>query len=39
MKWLVIKKIVYLMLLGRSRPYPWLILEENGRLEDDDDDE
>ena len=25
------------MLLGSSRPYPWLILEENGR--DDDDDE
>ena len=23
--------IVYLMLLGSSRPYPWFILEENGR--------
>ena len=26
------------MLLGSSRPYPWLILEENGRWTDDDDD-
>ena len=23
--------IVYLMLLGSSRPYPWFILGENGR--------
>ena len=26
------------MLLGSSRSYPWLILEENGRQADDDDD-
>ena len=26
------------MLLGSSRPYHWLILEENGRKTDDDDD-
>ena len=31
--------IVYLMLLGSSRPYPWFILEENGRWTDDDDDD
>ena len=36
-KWL--KLVVYLMLLENSRPYPWLILEENGRWNDDDDDE
>ena len=24
------------MLLGSSRPYPWLILEENRRYDDDD---
>ena len=30
--------IVYLMLLGSSRPYPWFILEENERLTDDDDE-
>ena len=24
------------MLLGSSRPYPWLILEENGSWNDDD---
>ena len=28
---------VYLMLLGSSRPYHWLILEEYGRKTDDDD--
>ena len=27
------------MLLGSSRPYPWLILEENRRSADDDDDD
>ena len=27
------------MLLGSSRPYPWLILEESGRWADDDDDD
>ena len=27
------------MLLGSSRPYPWFILEENGRYTDDDDDD
>ena len=27
------------MLLGSSRPYPWLILEESGRQADDDDDD
>ena len=27
------------MLLGSSRPYPWLILEENGRYTADDDDD
>ena len=27
------------MLLGSSRPCPWLIVEENGRYDDDDDDE
>ena len=27
-----------LMLLESSRPYPWLILEKNGRNADDDDD-
>ena len=27
------------MLLGSSRPYPWFILEENGRWTDDDDDD
>ena len=26
------------MLLGSSRPYHWLILEENGGKTDDDDD-
>ena len=26
-----IQLIVYLMLVGSSRPYPWFILEENGR--------
>ena len=29
--------VVYLMLLGSSCPYPWLILEENGRWNDGDD--
>ena len=31
--------VVYLlsMLIGSSRPYPWLILEENGRHAEDDD--
>ena len=28
-----------LMLLGSSRPCPWLILEEIGRYADDDDDD
>ena len=27
------------MLLGTSCPYPWIILEETGRYNDDDDDE
>ena len=31
--------VVYLMLLGSSRPYPSFILEENGRWTDDDDDD
>ena len=26
---------VYLMLLGSSQPYPWLILEENGHWDDE----
>ena len=26
------------MLLGSGRPYPWFILEENGRWTDDDDE-
>ena len=30
---------LYLVLLGSSRPYPWLILEESGHLADDDDDD
>ena len=29
---------IYLMLLGSSRPYPRLIVEENGCSDDNDDD-
>ena len=29
----------YLMLLGSSRPYPWLILEESGHDDDDNNDD
>ena len=32
-----LRLVVYLMLSGSSHPYPWLILEENGRQNDDDD--
>ena len=30
--------VVYFMLLGSSRPYPWMILEENGHSNNDDED-
>ena len=32
------QEIQSVMLLGNSRPYPWLILEETGRWTDDDDE-
>ena len=31
-------KVGYLMWLGSSSPYPWLIVEENGSQDDDDDE-
>ena len=34
-----LRLVVHLVLLKNSRPHPWLILEENGRLSDNEDDD